>query len=55
LKAVFPSAETGGEGDNGNGIQSLATAKKMAFKVDISSKIDRKSTSSFSRREKNYI
>jgi hypothetical protein len=40
LKAVFPSAETGREGDNGNGNQTLAMVKKLAFKVDISSKID---------------
>jgi hypothetical protein len=30
----------------------LAMAQKLAFKVDISSKIDRKTTSSLSRREK---
>jgi hypothetical protein len=52
LKASFSIGRNGGEGDNGNGIQTLATAKKMALKIYISSKIDRKSTSSFSRRAK---
>jgi hypothetical protein len=49
----FHRQKRGRDGDNGNGNQTLAIAKKMAFKVDISSKIDRKSTGSFSRREKN--
>jgi hypothetical protein len=49
-KQFFHRQKRGREG--GNSIQTLATAKKLAFKVDISSKIDRKSTQFFKTREK---